>query len=300
LETSEEVTRQRRETRRQFKLERARKERETIEQQLKDEGKLIDLTKKLELSGADVDSGNDDASVENAEAPDIDTAVPSSSTRATTPPQKSLEVVHNMDDDIEDEIEDQEHLQLTCEEAFFLVYGIGTLEVSDKGSPLSSSNLLALFAANSTFPPGESRYLQPDNSFLLRYVVYHHFRSLGWVVRPGVKFAVDYLLYNRGPVFSHAEFAVIILPSYTDPYWTEHSDEKAAAQRGVERDWWWLHRVNRVQTQVHKSLVLVYVDIPPPTETNPERGQVDIGKILKAYKVREFVLRRWIPNRNRD
>lgn len=27
------------------------------------------------------------------------------------------------------------------------------------------------------------------------------------------------MLYVRGPVCTHAEFAVIILPSYSDPYW---------------------------------------------------------------------------------
>jgi tRNA-splicing endonuclease subunit Sen2 len=47
--------------------------------------------------------------------------------------------------------------------------------------------------------------LQLDNPFLINYVVYHHYRSLGWVVKGGLKFCVDYLLYKRGPVFSHAE-----------------------------------------------------------------------------------------------
>jgi tRNA-splicing endonuclease subunit Sen2 len=37
------------------------------------------------------------------------------------------------------------------------------------------------------------------------YVAYHHYRSLGWVVKTGIKFCVDWLLYKRGLVFSHAE-----------------------------------------------------------------------------------------------
>jgi tRNA-splicing endonuclease subunit Sen2 len=44
-----------------------------------------------------------------------------------------------------------------------------------------------------------------DNPFLVNYAVYHHFRSLGWVVKGGIKFCVDLLLYKRGPVFHHAE-----------------------------------------------------------------------------------------------
>jgi hypothetical protein len=50
--------------------------------------------------------------------------------------------------------------------------------------------------------------LQLDNPFLINYVVYHHYRSLGWVVKGGIKFCVDYLLYKRGPVFHHAEYSI--------------------------------------------------------------------------------------------
>ena len=56
-----------------------------------------------------------------------------------------------------------------------------------------------------TPPPTPSQPLQFDNPFLINYVVYHHYRSLGWVVKGGIKFCVDYLLYKRGPVFAHAE-----------------------------------------------------------------------------------------------
>lgn len=50
--------------------------------------------------------------------------------------------------------------------------------------------------------------LRFDNPFLVHYVLYHHYRSLGWVVRTGIKFCVDYLLYKRGPVFHHAEYVL--------------------------------------------------------------------------------------------
>jgi len=51
----------------------------------------------------------------------------------------------------------------------------------------------------------QAHVLRPDNPFLINYVFLHHYRSLGWVVKTGVKFCVDYLLYKRGPVFHHAE-----------------------------------------------------------------------------------------------
>lgn len=52
-----------------------------------------------------------------------------------------------------------------------------------------------------------------DNPFLVNYVVYHHYRSLGWVVKSGIKFCTDLLLYKRGPVFAHAECAQMYVPA---------------------------------------------------------------------------------------
>jgi tRNA-splicing endonuclease subunit Sen2 len=113
------------------------------------------------------------------------------------------------------------------------------------------------------------------------------------------------LLYIRGPAFSHAEFAIMIIPSYSAPYWTEKPDGESKS-RGADKeqkDWWWFHRVNRVQTQVMKTLLLVYVEVPEPWDTSAtqkEGFKVDIGSALKKYTVREFVFKRWSPSRNRD
>lgn len=187
----------------------------------------------------------------------------------------------------------QEHLQLCLEEAFFLSYGLGALTILTSpvstedaaSSPRSNAQLLSLFATHAVFPPCSPSAIQPDNPFLLNYVVYHHYRSLGWVVRPGSKFSCDFLLYNRGPVFSHAEFALLIIPEY------------AQGVEGKRKDWWWLHCVNRVQSQVRKTLVLCYVEVPRTLE-GISGG--DIGRILNGYKIREFVVKRWLANRSRD
>jgi tRNA-splicing endonuclease subunit Sen2 len=64
---------------------------------------------------------------------------------------------------------------------------------------------MCLSAYTSPLPDLPQEIPRPDNPFLVNYIVYHHYRSLGWVVRGGIKFCVDYMLYKRGPVFSHAE-----------------------------------------------------------------------------------------------
>lgn len=197
----------------------------------------------------------------------------------------------------------QEHLQLSLEEAFFLSYGLGALDVFSEDSEvvLPPTSLLSLFRRHSYYP---SRSLSvpssPDDPFMLSYAAYHHYRSLGWVVRSGVKFSVDLLLYNRGPAFSHAEFSVVLLPSYTHEYWRGTDELRKRVLKHTKRSWWWLHAINRVQAQVMKTLVLCYVDIPPPLE-GPEKGaHIDISKLFSGYRIRDVCVKRWTPNRTRD
>ncbi|OCT52637.1 tRNA intron endonuclease, catalytic C-terminal domain containing protein [Cladophialophora carrionii] len=208
------------------------------------------------------------------------------------------------------EQENQEHLSISLEEAFFLSYGLGVLNVycDDSTTVLPPTSLLSLFRRHSYHPPRSlSLPAEPDDPFMISYAVYHHYRSLGWVVRSGVKFSTDYLLYNRGPAFYHAEFAVVIIPSYTHRYWTESTtaeERKVIERKTSKKNWWWLHGVNRVQAQVHKQLVLCYVDIPPPVKSEAndtaKAKDVDIGMLLSKYRIRDVNVRRWTPNRSRD
>ncbi|KAF2841174.1 hypothetical protein M501DRAFT_1022577 [Patellaria atrata CBS 101060] len=279
-ETAEEYTRRRREERRQFKEERARQERMAIEERLNKEKRLA----VGELQNGIVFSSN--------ESEDATQRSTSSKVLSQTPIRQSPADSNAM--------ENKEHLQLSPEEAFFLVYGLNMLEIVDPDTGLvnSATSLLRLFRGNSYFPPISYSSFQPDDPFLLRYVTYHHFRSLGWVVRSGIKFAVDFLLYNRGPAFTHAEFAIILLPSYSHPEW---ENSTFASLKGGERSWWWFHSLNRVQSHVKKTLVCVYIDVPPPSKDISRFGEdANIGSFLKHYRVREFVFKRWIANRSRD
>ncbi|KAH0497808.1 hypothetical protein TgHK011_005093 [Trichoderma gracile] len=198
---------------------------------------------------------------------------------------------------VSDPIINKEHLQLMPEEAFFLSFGLGVLEVTDpaSGRVLSRQDLFRLFRQFSYFPPRngpDEPDLEPDDGFLVHYAVYHHFRSLGWVPRAGIKFGVDWLLYARGPVFDHAEFGLIVIPSYSDEWW------KKQGRQGPRKPWSWLHSVVRVLSHVTKSLVLVYVDVPPPPKFD-EALKTGVAEAMKLYKVREVMVKRWSSNRNR-
>ncbi|OQE19479.1 hypothetical protein PENSTE_c015G09116 [Penicillium steckii] len=327
--TSEEVTRKRRSERRELKLERARSERLLIEERLKREATARELGSlsvppddstdptattiekfsvkkameakyraRIAQNGGSVPSADESASTQSKFVRFSSVVEQKEVTSTSTVPLQDSSFADGNEIDVEDILENQEHLQLSNEEAFFLVYGLGVLRVFDReqNAVIPTSTLLPLLRRHSYFPSHpESSTLSPDDPFMLSYVVYHHFRSLGWVVRSGVKFGTDYLLYNRGPVFSHAEFAVIIVPSYNDSYWSETEERRDYVTSKQSRSWWWLHCVNRVQAQVKKSLVICYVEVPPPTGSSE-----DTGALLAQYQVREFLLRRWIPNRTRD
>jgi tRNA-splicing endonuclease subunit Sen2 len=329
--TSEEVTRQRRAERRDLKLQRARSEKLIIDQRLQAEAAAregrtsTDTPSDLSSSAGGVTIGAvltaEKFSVKKArearflearqlarQDKDASGKIVQFSTTAddSGTMSRSGDLAINGHESLEEiTVEDKEHLQLSNEEAFFLVYGLGALHIFDreKKSVLSPSALLTLFCHHSYSPPRElSVDLKTDDPFLVSYVVYHHFRSLGWVVRSGVKFGVDYIIYNRGPVFSHAEFAVVIIPSYDHPYWSETEGRKAECAGKQARSWWWFHCVNRVQAQVKKTLVACYVEVPPPSQNLEAAlaGSIDIGALLGRYTVRELIIRRWIPNRSRD
>ena len=338
-ETSEEVTAQRRAERRRFKQDRARKEREAIEEKLKEEGRsnedgtLAEPTARSRFEG--LDGGPVDSLAESMEClfeqqplspylpPPIMLSLSDTSNNAGAEHEYSTlqsviepaesHVSNPVGQEVEPKtqaavIENQEHLQLNPSEAFFLTYALGILQIRDQATStlLTPETLFTLFRQHSYFPPREPEAVQPDDPFLLQYVVYHHFRSLGWVVRPGIKFAVDWLLYLRGPVFSHAEFAVIVLPAYMHLYWRSEPELQKSTKKKESKNWWWLHCVNRVQSQVRKSLVICYVEVPPPsavpalTEREVNIQGIDIGQTLKQYRVRELTLKRWTPNRERD
>lgn len=74
----------------------------------------------------------------------------------------------------------QEKLMLTLQEAFFLLYGLGCLQIVNiDNTLLSIEQCWELFAV-------------AEKNFVPKYVVYHYYRSKGYVVKSGIKFGGDY------------------------------------------------------------------------------------------------------------
>lgn len=287
--TSEEVTAKRRAERKQFKLDRARAMAAAAaeaEAAFKEEGRVISTVY----------------------AADGTRIIPSAATwKPSQPPQEPVRTPSPAESEDEDDkdvpIDNVEHLQLTLSEAFFLLWSLDCLSVThlETGNALSLTQIWCAFQNAHVPSPSPSPNLDPperrfDNPFLVNYIAYHHYRSLGWVVKNGIKFCVDYLLYKRGPVFSHAEFAIVVCPVYEDPADQESSPFKL--QNASPFSWSWLSTLNRVNAQVQKTLIMSYVTIPARSRVSD--AVLSSPACFNHYSVREVIVRRFIPARMRD
>lgn len=190
-ETSEEFTAQRRAERKKFKQERARKEREAIEEKLKEEKRIHEngpvakptaRSRYEGLNGGPVNSFAEsveslfeqqplspyrpppimlcpsDATNDTAGKQEFVSQSPTEPSAGETSKPTELEVKVEVA-----AIEDQEHLQLNPAEAFFLTYALGLLQVRDQltSVPLPSETLFTLFRQHSYFPPGNRKSYVP-------------------------------------------------------------------------------------------------------------------------------------------
>ncbi|XP_023595827.1 tRNA-splicing endonuclease subunit Sen2 isoform X1 [Trichechus manatus latirostris] len=166
-----------------------------------------------------------------------------------------------------------EYLQLSLEEAFFLVYALGCLSIYYEEEPLTILKLWKAFTA-----------VQP--SFRTTYMAYHYFRSKGWVPKVGLKYGTDLLLYRKGPAFYHASYSVII----------ELIDDRFEGSLRRPFSWKSLAALSRVSVNVSKELMLCYL-IKPSTMTDQE---MESPECMKRIKVQEVILSRWVSSRERS
>ncbi|KAL0125119.1 hypothetical protein PUN28_004333 [Cardiocondyla obscurior] len=172
----------------------------------------------------------------------------------------------------------REALHLTFEETFFLLFGLGCLQVIHfDGSLLDINNAWLYFCKE-----------KPD--FVQKYVVYHYYRSKGWVVKPGLKYGGDFLLYKEGPPFYHASYIVIIEVADADSLVIDPASSRSMT-------WNNLFGFERLSETVAKELLFAQVLWPSSVprdinETSP--------KMLSEFAVRELLWRRWNPKQHRE
>jgi len=182
---------------------------------------------------------------------------------------------------------EKEFLQLSLVEAFYL---------QDVGNCLS----VYLYSA-AAFPP-ESVQIQDSplstevlwsklveeggKNFVIQYCVYCHYRSMGWVVRGGLKFGVDFLLYSLGgPSRKHGELAVFIQELVSQ----ESVDNGILGVQNMLE----FQALSRVTETVAKGLLLCLVRSTSNSVpwTNPQS--------MQYIEIEDHVVSRWDPTKTR-
>ncbi|KAJ8258649.1 hypothetical protein COCON_G00176610 [Conger conger] len=171
-----------------------------------------------------------------------------------------------------------EYLQLSLEEAFFLVYALGCLSVYYNEEPFTIIHLWEVFKS-----------VQPN--FETSYMAYHYFRCKGWVPKVGVKYGTDFMLYRKGPPFYHAR----LFPFCSYSVVVEKVDDSFRGAAIRPFSWRSLAALSRITGNVSKELMLCYV-IRPSDMTEEELSSPEC---IKRIKVQEMIVSRWISSRER-
>ncbi|KAM9361396.1 tRNA-splicing endonuclease subunit Sen2 [Symphorus nematophorus] len=167
-----------------------------------------------------------------------------------------------------------EYLQLSLEEAFFLVYSLGCLSVYLHQEPLSIIQLWRKFLS-----------LRPD--FVSSFAAYQHFRGRGWVPKGGggAKYGADLVLYRKGPPFYHASYSVVI----------ERVDDAFRGSGLRPFSWRSLAALSRITANVSKELMLCYIVHP----ADLSEAELDSPDCLSRLKVQEVIVSRWVSSKER-
>lgn len=167
-----------------------------------------------------------------------------------------------------------EYLQLSLEEAFFLVYSLGCLSVYLNQEPQSILQLWREFCS-----------MRPD--FVSSFAAYQHCRSRGWVPKGGggAKYGVDLMLYRKGPPFYHASYSVVI----------ERVDDAFKGSPLRPFSWRSLAALSRITSNVSKELMLCYIIFP----ADLSEAELDSPVCLSRLKVQEVIVSRWVSTKER-
>ncbi|XP_047502365.1 tRNA-splicing endonuclease subunit Sen2-like isoform X2 [Penaeus chinensis] len=181
-----------------------------------------------------------------------------------------------------------EGMKLMPEEAMFLSYALGCLVVSQsvrRQSCQYSSEGNDMYR-EMTIDEMWTAFTRADKTFPIRYAVYHHYRTKGWVVKSGLKFGTDWVLYPVGPPFYHAQYTVLIQCVWSD---TLLRDDSISWR---EFSWINIAATERLNSHVAKAPLICLVLRPRGlTDSQLERPQC-----LHQLSIQELLLSRWLPS----
>lgn len=155
-------------------------------------------------------------------------------------------------------------LKLSLEEAYFLSYVFGLLKIlKNETEYYNLEELWSCFCKMTN----ENDY----SIFAGKFAAYYYFRSLGYVVRNGYKFGVDYLLYEDGPPFNHSLYSILI----------EHCFEYEIKPDTRPLNYNEISAMNRISKNSNKDFIICKVIIPE----NVKESLIEGPNCIKYFKL---------------
>eukprot|EP01117_Protostelium_nocturnum_P003020 TRINITY_DN13948_c0_g1_i1.p1 TRINITY_DN13948_c0_g1~~TRINITY_DN13948_c0_g1_i1.p1 ORF type:complete len:344 (+),score=139.22 TRINITY_DN13948_c0_g1_i1:258-1289(+) len=182
---------------------------------------------------------------------------------------------------VETEEEIEEPLQLGLEEAFFLLFALDCLSIVDSNN--KNMNVMECW----------NKFREASPQFVINYAVYHHYRTIGWTPKYGLKYGTDWILYQKGPSFYHAEKAIVV------HHLKNENVPKSESDTATRLSWMNLLNMNRVSEQVKKGLTVCHVSSPTLLNQIFEDKQ-SVSKYLSEIEIAEMNVSRWQPSQTRE
>lgn len=160
------------------------------------------------------------------------------------------------------------------EEVFFIAHALGAFLYENK-----TIKEMSEFLWNS--------FCEYDINFPITYAVYHYYRSRCWVVKCGLKFGCDFLLYKESIESYHSSYCVHIVDVTS-----RNESHQILSNPSINRtckNWEEFFLINRIANQVNKEVILCIVEIIPCID-----GQYnDIQSYLQSIKITELFVQRF-------
>ena len=169
------------------------------------------------------------------------------------------------------ELNDQvEHLKscihLCLEEAFYLVHCKHSLKVY-----INDVNTIL------TIEDFWKQCCERMKNFVHKYVVYRYYRDKGWVLKPGAKFGVHFLLYKDGPAYYHSSYGVVV----------------RSILCASELSWQFVVSLVRAMESVNKGAIICEV-------TAIKDVDLSMSSCISDFAVEETMVNRWVPKQDRE
>lgn len=172
---------------------------------------------------------------------------------------------------IEAVIKDIPHLQLELFESFFLFDALGSINIQYQGELINSRReMWQLFKQVYDESNG--------NNFIFKYAAYFYFRSKGWIVKNGLKFGTDFVLYKDGPKYNHSLFCVTVI----------NVSSNGQIESDLPRQY--ISGLVRVSKSVQKHPIICFVKLPKADIS------ADDSSVISECTIRCVHVERWDPN----